>query len=237
MATRNRSGRRVIGRWVVFGLALGIGVADSTSGADGDDAKAVARRNAGRDLFLREWVPGVPSERGDDGLGPDYNETSCVACPNQGGIGGGGGADKNMTQASTISLTKAVDRMRSSFVTWDRATVKLGNRAGGFSAGFMGAMGQGVGTKIGEAILGKLPTQDFAEEVDKHFGAKISGLLEGGWALIHGRDPIAAAKQGEIDALKVPAPVMALDSWAKSLHDFAKSGPFLPPRHVAPVRP
>jgi CxxC motif-containing protein (DUF1111 family) len=102
MATRNRSGRRVVGRCAILGLALGIGAADSTSGADGTDTKAVARRGAGRDLFLREWTPGIPSERGGDGLGPVYNETSCVACHNQGGTGGAGGADKNIDLATAV---------------------------------------------------------------------------------------------------------------------------------------
>ena len=39
--------------------------------------------DVGRSLFLREWSPGVPTARGGDGLGPVYNDTSCVACHNQ----------------------------------------------------------------------------------------------------------------------------------------------------------
>jgi len=50
----------------------------------------------GRALFEREWTPGVPSTRGGDGLGPVYNDTSCVACHNLGGTGGGGPQSKNV---------------------------------------------------------------------------------------------------------------------------------------------
>ncbi len=50
----------------------------------------------GRILFLREWRPNDPRSHGGDGLGPVFNESSCVACHHQGGVGGGGPADKNV---------------------------------------------------------------------------------------------------------------------------------------------
>src|SRR3954454_1769281 len=53
-------------------------------------------RRQGRELFLREWVPGDPRSHGGDGLGPLYNETSCVACHNLGAPGGAGPASKNV---------------------------------------------------------------------------------------------------------------------------------------------
>ena len=34
----------------------------------------------GEVLFAKEWVPNDPMSHGGDGLGPVYNETSCVAC-------------------------------------------------------------------------------------------------------------------------------------------------------------
>ena len=48
------------------------------------------RLAAGRELFLREWIPRDPRCHGGDGLGPVFNDSSCVACHNQGGTGGGG---------------------------------------------------------------------------------------------------------------------------------------------------
>lgn len=55
---------------------------------------------SGRELFLREWQPGRPVGRGGDGLGPMYNAVSCVACHNQGGVGGAGPNEKNVTLLS-----------------------------------------------------------------------------------------------------------------------------------------
>jgi CxxC motif-containing protein (DUF1111 family) len=50
----------------------------------------------GREIFLREWVANDPRSHGGDGLGPVFNDTSCVACHNLGGAGGGGSASKNV---------------------------------------------------------------------------------------------------------------------------------------------
>ena len=49
-----------------------------------------------RALFEREWRPGDSRTHGGDGLGPVYNDTSCVACHNMGGTGGAGSAGKNV---------------------------------------------------------------------------------------------------------------------------------------------
>jgi CxxC motif-containing protein (DUF1111 family) len=58
--------------------------------APGDD------RARGRELFEREWLPGDTRTRGGDGLGPVFNDSSCIACHNLGGAGGGGPASKNV---------------------------------------------------------------------------------------------------------------------------------------------
>ena len=50
----------------------------------------------GRELFLRSWVPGDPRASGGDGLGPRFNDASCVACHASGGPGGAGGADHDV---------------------------------------------------------------------------------------------------------------------------------------------
>ena len=68
----------------------------------GLDARAGEGRPAedqlatGRELFTREWVPGDPRSFAGDGLGPAYNEHSCVACHNLGGTGGAGPNDRNV---------------------------------------------------------------------------------------------------------------------------------------------
>jgi CxxC motif-containing protein (DUF1111 family) len=50
----------------------------------------------GRDLFTHRFTERDPLT-GGDGLGPVYNGTSCVECHNQGGVGGGGSLDSNVT--------------------------------------------------------------------------------------------------------------------------------------------
>ena len=51
----------------------------------------------GRELFVHEWAPNVPLSGAGDGLGPVFNETSCVACHFQGGVGGGGAVEQNVS--------------------------------------------------------------------------------------------------------------------------------------------
>ena len=57
---------------------------------------ASAPKPDGRELFVREWIAGDPRSHRGDGLGPVFNDSSCVACHNQGGLGGGGPASKNV---------------------------------------------------------------------------------------------------------------------------------------------
>jgi CxxC motif-containing protein (DUF1111 family) len=53
-------------------------------------------------LFVREWVADDPRSHGGDGLGPVFNDRSCVACHSQGGTGGGGAASKNVDVLSAF---------------------------------------------------------------------------------------------------------------------------------------
>jgi CxxC motif-containing protein (DUF1111 family) len=57
----------------------------------------------GRELFTREWRPRDSRSKNGDGLGPMFNDTSCVGCHNQGGAGGGGSAAKNVQILSAFS--------------------------------------------------------------------------------------------------------------------------------------
>src|SRR5262249_47576889 len=51
----------------------------------------------GRELFVHEFKPNDPLCAGGDGVGPVFNASSCVACHRQGGVGGGGGLENNVT--------------------------------------------------------------------------------------------------------------------------------------------
>jgi CxxC motif-containing protein (DUF1111 family) len=62
-----------------------------------------AMAQAGQTLFLHEWTANDPLSPGGDGLGPVYNATSCVACHHQGGTGGAGGLEHNVT---TFTITR-----------------------------------------------------------------------------------------------------------------------------------
>lgn len=53
---------------------------------------------AGKVLFEHEWTPDDPLANQGDGLGPVFNDVSCVACHFQGGTGGAGPNTKNVTK-------------------------------------------------------------------------------------------------------------------------------------------
>ncbi len=71
-------------------------------------------------LFAKEWVPNDPMSHDGDGLGPVYNETSCVACHGLGAPGGAGPESKNVvlltaTSAGGGPAAKAVNQIHPGF--------------------------------------------------------------------------------------------------------------------------
>jgi len=75
-------------------IAWGVVAVTFARAADDQPADDVLMRGAG--LFAREWLPVDPKGSGGDGLGPVYNETSCIACHHQGGPGGAGPTSTNV---------------------------------------------------------------------------------------------------------------------------------------------
>jgi CxxC motif-containing protein (DUF1111 family) len=65
-----------------------------------------AMARAGDELFHHVWKAGDSLSPDGDGLGPVFNEQSCVACHNLGGSGGGGALDKNVTTYSVRLLAQ-----------------------------------------------------------------------------------------------------------------------------------
>jgi RNA polymerase sigma factor (sigma-70 family) len=57
-------------------------------------------RAHGAALFAKEWVPSDRRAPGGDGLGPVFNESSCVACHGLGAPGGAGPETKNVVLAT-----------------------------------------------------------------------------------------------------------------------------------------
>ena len=80
-----------MGLCVVAVQSIGGGMARADSKAEKPDSVAV-----GYEIFNREWLPNDPRSHGGDGLGPVYNDSSCVACHNSGGSGGAGPVSKNI---------------------------------------------------------------------------------------------------------------------------------------------
>ncbi|HEV3165166.1 MAG TPA: di-heme oxidoredictase family protein [Isosphaeraceae bacterium] len=66
------------------------------------DAPSKKQLDQGRELFVREWMVNDARSHGGDGLGPVYNDTSCVACHNAGTSGGGGPNSKNVDIVSAF---------------------------------------------------------------------------------------------------------------------------------------
>jgi CxxC motif-containing protein (DUF1111 family) len=65
---------------------------------------------AGETLFKHEWTAKDPLCAGGDGLGPVFNADSCVACHHQGGPGGSGGLEHNVTAFSVGPAGPATGR-------------------------------------------------------------------------------------------------------------------------------
>lgn len=81
--------------WVATLFGIGAGSLAAAEPADAGRAGGSSDSAVGRELFTREWIPGDKRSHGGDGLGPVFNDSSCVACHNQGGVGGAGPASKN----------------------------------------------------------------------------------------------------------------------------------------------
>jgi CxxC motif-containing protein (DUF1111 family) len=93
MSNAPRIGR--LGIALVPGLAAWIlALAPAVAAGPGDISEETLAQ--GQELFARAWIPRDLRSHGGDGLGPVYNERSCLGCHNQGGPGGAAGADKNL---------------------------------------------------------------------------------------------------------------------------------------------
>jgi RNA polymerase sigma factor (sigma-70 family) len=95
------------------------GDGDIDSDAQGPQNKMETAAARGKVLFAKDWAPNDPKSHGGDGLGPVYNETSCVACHGQGAPGGAGPENKNVVLV-TATLTsqdkaKGLDQIHPGF--------------------------------------------------------------------------------------------------------------------------
>jgi CxxC motif-containing protein (DUF1111 family) len=89
-----------------FSAAGGVCFRSEAKGAEqlaAGPARQLRRIEAGRELFSRQWVPSDRRSKEGDGLGPVYNDRSCLNCHDQGGPGGSGAADKNIVLITPAS--------------------------------------------------------------------------------------------------------------------------------------
>lgn len=78
-------------------------------------AAGAADPDVGRELFVRQWLPDDPRSVAGDGLGPVFNDTSCVGCHNQGGVGGAGPPSKNAQIVSVFSASATIPGVSFTF--------------------------------------------------------------------------------------------------------------------------
>ena len=84
-------------------VMLSVGARSATAAEPVKEGAKQAQIALGSELFSREWIPNDPRSHGGDGLGPMYNESSCVACHNLGGPGGAGPVSKNVDIITAFS--------------------------------------------------------------------------------------------------------------------------------------
>jgi RNA polymerase sigma factor (sigma-70 family) len=76
-------------------------------------------RARGEALFAKQWVHNDPASHGGDGLGPVYNETSCVACHGLASPGGAGPESQNVVILTAVPngrrLPDGLDRIHPAF--------------------------------------------------------------------------------------------------------------------------
>ena len=93
------------GRFVLALWASGAIAAPTLAGPG--DSPTPARISEGLRLFLTDWSTTGRDESKGDGIGPVFNERSCVACHSQGGPGGAGGSREDvliLTDAGSARL-------------------------------------------------------------------------------------------------------------------------------------
>jgi CxxC motif-containing protein (DUF1111 family) len=91
-----QTGFRVLASAVLCTSVFAVSQSALAEDAPAKKSPAAKKKVDGRAIFAREWIPGDQRSHGGDGLGPMFNESSCVACHNQGGVGGAGPASKNV---------------------------------------------------------------------------------------------------------------------------------------------
>jgi CxxC motif-containing protein (DUF1111 family) len=101
------------GIWLMLLLA---GAAATGAGRSRQSHGTISREYfEARSLFEKLWMPGEDSPTGGDGVGPLYNERSCVGCHHLGGTGGAGENPMNVTILAALPGASAIGDGRPIF--------------------------------------------------------------------------------------------------------------------------
>jgi CxxC motif-containing protein (DUF1111 family) len=90
---------------VLLILALPVLVRLATWSKPAPQPVDLAAAAKGHELFEHVWTPNDPLAASGDGLGPVFNASSCLACHRQGGIGGSGSRENNVTAFTVAALS------------------------------------------------------------------------------------------------------------------------------------
>jgi CxxC motif-containing protein (DUF1111 family) len=146
----------------------------------GPATAAFAGNNAGRELFVRTWLPWDTRVDGGDGLGPMYNAASCVACHNQGGTGGAGGREHNVRLVPLEEERRSLSGSRSagptSFVVEHRHTTLAPRAVGGTSRS---AVERNTPALFGAGLIDGIPDEVLLdlEAEQRTAGGPVSGRV------------------------------------------------------------
>ncbi len=146
-------------------LLVSAGPARSLEPANADEERALLRR--GQELFERTWKAERRDDGNGDGLGPLFNERSCMACHLQGGIGGAGPLSKNVDVLSVVAKAErrgpAARRLAALHPGFNSAPTTVLHRFNRLSAGYDAARGKLLGIKIvpdGDLQYAQLPIEE-----------------------------------------------------------------------------
>jgi CxxC motif-containing protein (DUF1111 family) len=97
-------------------LILAAFVTASDAGYSPAEVQYDGRVVRGQELFTRVWAVGDAQSPKGDGLGPMYNADSCVACHEQGGVGGGGPKSVNVQLLTFTGVTNQALAVRQALI-------------------------------------------------------------------------------------------------------------------------
>ncbi|MEX2141197.1 MAG: di-heme oxidoredictase family protein [Pirellulales bacterium] len=165
----------------IVGLAGWAYSAAATEEAGAKQANQTAKtaKADGAEIFNREWLPKDARAGRGDGLGPVFNDTSCVACHNQGGVGGGGPASKNVDVISVFSNVADSDPFGPAPATLPEAMFRA------MFGGFGGSAVQVTDATVQSVKAGAMDPKELAKKQKKELETIHPGFVNARSVVLH----------------------------------------------------